>query len=116
MARSKYGAVRTEVDGIAFHSKGEAQRWAELKLLERAGQISSLNRQAKFALNAENGNPSVPVGFYIADFAYIENGKLVVEDYSGFINALKRWKLRHFEAEYRTKVLLTGAASRKRAA
>lgn len=37
---SKYKAVRTEVDGYKFASKAEARRYAELKLLVKAGEIS----------------------------------------------------------------------------
>ena len=38
--RSKYGAVKTVVDGIAFDSKAEARRYRELWALWRAGEIS----------------------------------------------------------------------------
>lgn len=56
MTRSnKFGvspkAQRT-LDGIVFHSKGEMERWAELKLLAKAGEIAGLERQVKFPLNA----------------------------------------------------------------
>lgn len=113
MRRSKFGAVATVLDGIRFHSKGEAQRWAELKVLEKAHVISSLNRQPKFGLHVQSDDP---IGFYIADFAYYENGLLTVEDFKGIITPLARWKIKHFEDEYRVKVRITGAASRKRAA
>ena len=41
--RSKYGAVSTSVDGIWFASKLEAQRYSELKLMEKAGAITPQN-------------------------------------------------------------------------
>ena len=41
----KYHAKKTRLDGLTFDSQKEAQRYAELKLLERAGQIHSLRRQ-----------------------------------------------------------------------
>ena len=47
---SKYGAIKTVLDGIKFDSKAEARRWAELRLLERAGQIHDLQRQVKLEL------------------------------------------------------------------
>ena len=31
--RSKYGAIRTTIDGITFASKAEARRYAELQIL-----------------------------------------------------------------------------------
>lgn len=40
--KSKYGAVKTEVDGIKFDSKHEALRYQELRLLEQAGEITNL--------------------------------------------------------------------------
>lgn len=78
--RSKYGNKPTEVDGIRFASKREAHRYTELKLLERAGKISALRLQPAFPLDV-NG---VPVCHYRADFAYVENGRRVVEDSKGY--------------------------------
>ena len=83
---SKYRAKKTEVDGIVFHSKKEANRWQDLKLLERAGEISSLERQVKFTLI-----PSQRIGGrvverpvkYSADFVYVQDGKTVTEDCKG---------------------------------
>ena len=39
-SRNKYGAKKTIVGDVKFDSKKEAQRWMELQLLERAGEIS----------------------------------------------------------------------------
>src|SRR5512146_2768851 len=78
--RSKYGNKPTEVDGVRFASKREAARYSELKLLERAGQISALRLQPAFPLDV-NG---VPITRYVADFSYVENGKRVVEDVKGY--------------------------------
>ena len=47
---SKYRNKKTELDGIAFDSKREAERYAELKLLERAGEISYLQLQPEVIL------------------------------------------------------------------
>jgi hypothetical protein len=46
--KSKYGAVKTEVDGIMFDSKREASRYQELRLLEQAGEITNLRLQVPF--------------------------------------------------------------------
>lgn len=48
--KSKYGAVKTEVDGIKFDSKREASRYQELRLLEQAGEITNLLLQVPFEL------------------------------------------------------------------
>lgn len=80
---SKYGNTKVVLDGITFDSKKEANRWAELKLLERAGQIKYLRRQVTFELipaQRENGKVVERACSYIADFVYEENGKMVVED------------------------------------
>ena len=45
---SKYRNIKTEVDGIVFDSKAEARRYAELRLLEKANEISDLRLQYPF--------------------------------------------------------------------
>ena len=80
-AENKYHATRTVVDGITFDSKREAARYAELKLMQRAGLISDLRRQVKYELiPKQQGERAVS---YIADFVYSENGQTVVEDVKG---------------------------------
>lgn len=73
---SKYRAVPTFVNGIRFASKKEANRYSELKLLERAGEISNLRRQVRFALIVEG----TFIASYVADFVYWEKGYVIVED------------------------------------
>lgn len=50
MRKNKYNARKVKVDGIVFASQNEADRWRELKLLERAGKITELRRQVPFLL------------------------------------------------------------------
>jgi hypothetical protein len=76
---SKYGNKPTEVDGIRFSSKREARRWQDLCLLEKAGQISKLERQVRFPIVIGK----LKVTTYVADFTYLESGMLVVEDAKG---------------------------------
>ena len=55
----KYQNHKTVIDGIAFDSKLEANRYAELKVLEKAGIISQLQLQPSFELIpafTKNGN------------------------------------------------------------
>ena len=79
---SKYGNIKTITsDGIKHDSQKEANRWCELKLLERAGKISGLQRQVKFELIPKQDCERAVV--YVADFMYIEDNKLVVEDVKG---------------------------------
>lgn len=94
---NKYNAKETVIDGMVFDSKKEARRYALLKALEEAGEISGLKRQVEFVLIPEQREPDT-VGSrggihkgkllerkvsYVADFVYMENGNLVVEDAKG---------------------------------
>lgn len=75
-APTKYKNRETQVDGIRFSSRKEANRYCELKLLKAAGEIVDLQIQPRFDM-VINGHK---VCFYLADFAYRQDGKLVVED------------------------------------
>lgn len=80
--RNKYGNHKTVVDGITFDSKKEADRWAELQMLDRAGLISDLKRQVRFEIVPKvkgNGETS-RARYYVADFTYIQEGQKVIED------------------------------------
>lgn len=102
--KSKYRNTPTIVDGIRFQSKAEAKRWDELRMLEKAGEITDLKRQVAFPLYAE-GN--YLVGNYVADFSYRkllappepDYWQLVVEDVKGVRTALFNWKAKHFSAQ-----------------
>ena len=83
----KYRNRKTEVDGILFDSRREAARYGQLQLLIKAGKISDLRLQVKFELAPAvvikgRKRPSLK---YIADFAYFEAGRLIVEDVKGVI-------------------------------
>ena len=78
----KYNNTKIRVDGRLFDSKAEAARWQELQLLERAGEITELERQVEYELiPKQKGERAVK---YIADFRYKDHeGKTVVEDTKG---------------------------------
>ena len=104
MATSKYRSRKTEIDGIVFDSAKEARRYLDLRLLERSGEIGSLERQVKYELLPKNGRERSV--HYVADFRYEENGKLVVEDVKGvrtreYILKRKLFKYRYPEIEFR---------------
>lgn len=98
----KYGNKKAVVDGIVFDSRKEARRYAELKMLERAGQISHLELQKEFVLipaqyeqlsrdeyikgkgKKTRGRCIERACKYKADFYYLENGRQVVEDTKGY--------------------------------
>lgn len=103
MRYNKYKNKKIEVDGIKFDSKREAKRYSDLKLLEKSGQISELERQVKYILipaQRETTNEVYKKGIkkgqcksgkvierecaYYADFDYMtKDGKHVVEDTKG---------------------------------
>lgn len=96
------------MDFYKFDAKGEANRWADLLLRQRANLISNLQRQVRFPLMAHGpaGRPAL-VGHYVADFVYDRDGQRVVEDTKGGgITDLASWKLRHFEAQHGFSVTL----------
>lgn len=79
---SKYGNRKTEVDGIIFDSAKEARRYSDLKLMEKAGKITELERQKVFVLAPAvvlhgRKKPSLR---YVCDFHYIKDGLTVLED------------------------------------
>lgn len=83
---SKYSNEKTVIDGIAFDSRKEANRYWELRMLERAGKISELRRQVPFELipaQRRDGKLVERPVKYIADFTYKENGEEIVEDAKG---------------------------------
>lgn len=105
--------VQCRCGGIAFDrfmSKGEANRWMQLRLIQRAGEISDLQRQVWFPLVTVTADGK-PVKFadYVADFTYTEDGKTVIEDYksrSG-IDPVASLKLRIMEAAGKPVRLVT---------
>lgn len=70
---SKYKAVKTEVDGIVFDSKKEAQRYQQLKLMLKAGMICDLKRQVRYELVPAqyiDGKCVERPVTYVSDFEY----------------------------------------------
>ena len=83
---SKYGNKKVTIGGEKFDSQKEAWRYGELVLLERAGQIYSLNRQVRFELIPAQyiGKKCVERAVhYVADFVYWKDGIKIVEDTKG---------------------------------
>ena len=103
----KYHNKKTVIDGIKFDSKIEAERYAQLKILERAGVIRDLELQPEYELiplfrkNGKTWRKTV----YKADFRYIlaENDKTIIEDVKGstaVITDVFRLKQKLFEYRY----------------
>lgn len=71
---NKYRNKKVIVDGEEFDSKKEGNRYKELRLLERAGEISNLELQPRFLLQdkfKKNGKTYRKIE-YVADFMYCQ--------------------------------------------
>jgi hypothetical protein len=80
MIRHKYGAVRTELDGIKFASKAEARYYGQLKIRKDAGEVVQFLRQVPFHL---------PGGVrYVCDFmVFCADGSVEFIDVKGMKTA-----------------------------
>ena len=103
----KYHNTKTVADGIKFDSKLEAERYAQLKILERAGVIRDLELQPEYELipsfkkNGKTWRKTV----YKADFRYIlaDGDRIIIEDVKGstaVITDVFRLKKKLFEYKY----------------
>ena len=96
--RHKYGARKTEVDGVRFDSAAEAKRYRELKIFQDAGEISDLQLQPLFVVQEAfvHRNKRHRAITYKADFMYRDkDGNVVVEDVKGMKTPVFRlkWKM-----------------------
>ena len=111
---TKYNASKCVVDGIKFDSKHEAERYLELKLLERGKVISDLRLQVKFVLIpaqyekdtvtlTKSGKEKIVKGkcverecAYYADFVYIlnETRETIVEDAKSPITRTPEYRIK----------------------
>lgn len=98
----KYHNKKTTLDGITFDSQREANRYAELRMLERAGMIHELELQPRFEIvpTVKWEGKTYRKREYVADFRYWEDGRHVVEDVKGYRNALYLLKRQLFLSLY----------------
>ena len=84
--KNKFNAHPCYVYGIKFASKAEMERYLLLRDRQNKGEISGLECQKKFTIvEPQNyGRKRIRERYYIADFAYYEKGKLIVEDVKGY--------------------------------
>ena len=94
--RNKYGAVKTQVDGIWFDSKAEAAYYDDLKLRQAAGLIVLQKVHPQFPIVYN----SAVICIVELDFQYLENGTTVYTDVKGKDNDLSRLKRKLVEAFY----------------
>jgi len=98
--RTKYRAIRTEVDGRSFASKLEARRYKQLVELQKAHLIRWFTCQVPFYL--------APGVKYVADFLIVYfDGRVVVEDVKGVETQAFKIKRKLFEPMYGPLTILT---------
>ena len=103
MYRNKYGNKKTEINGIKFDSKKEAKRYTELIELEQQGSVMNLELQPRFTLIDKYVNGSgekVRALTYIADFKYLTDKGVVIEDVKGMKTDVYKIKKKMFEKLY----------------
>lgn len=94
---SKFRNKKTLQDGVLFDSKGEANRWVELQLIQKSGQIRNLERQVRIPCLI-NGKK---VFTYVADFMYHDTvtRENVIEDFKGMETDVFKLKKKILEAQ-----------------
>ena len=101
--RSKYGNKKVELDGYKFDSIKEKNRYVELMLMQKVGEISALEVHLSFDLPVN----SVLIAKYVSDFTYYREGNYCVEDAKGFKTPVYRLKKKLMKAIYRIEILET---------
>ncbi len=83
----KYNAVKTQIDGIIFDSKKEAEYYKNLLLLKQAGEVVDIKLQPEFELQegyVKDGIKIRPIK-YIADFLVVyKDGHIEIVDTKGY--------------------------------
>ncbi|MEF3306665.1 DUF1064 domain-containing protein [Paenibacillus sp. GYB003] len=104
MRRHKYGAQKTKIDGHTFQSLAEANYYKQLKLLQRAGEVTDIVLQPKYEIipsyRGRNGR-KVSATYYIADFLVTyKDGRQEIIDVKGYITPVYALKKKMFEYRY----------------
>lgn len=86
--KNKYNNKKICCYGKTFDSKREYERYVYLRMLQASDQISELKTQVAYALEWRcKCGLVIPIKYasarqakYIADFTYVKNDKLIIED------------------------------------
>jgi hypothetical protein len=98
--KNKYRAQPVVTEEGRFASKKEYADWCALKLKEKLGHISRLERQVSFDLTV-NGQL---ITRYIADAVFFEGNKRIVADSKGVLTPEFKIKARLMRAIYNIEV------------
>lgn len=106
---SKYHNKKTVVDGIMFDSRKEANRYGELKILKKIGEIKDLILQPQYILQPpfERNGKKIRGISYISDFQYVivKTGITIVEDCKGMKTDVYKLKSKMFLYKYPNLIL-----------
>jgi len=100
--RSKYNNIKTVVNGVVCDSKAEGKRYAELLILQRAGDVRDLRFHPRYELRVGG----VLICYYEADWEYVDLNfphTETVEDKKGAKTAVYQIKKKLFKALYPEK-------------
>ena len=129
--KHKFNARPTTNEGVRHDSSAEGQRWEELKIGARAGEIKELERQVRVKLEDGNGEPYLirsdgyPNGrkaAHVIDFRYRERNpktrkwktQMTYEDVKGHDTPVGRLKRAIAERILGTEIKLTRKSQHKR--
>lgn len=91
--RHKFNSIRTELDGITFHSKREAEYYKTLQLKVKAGEIIFFLRQTPIHLTGG-------VKYYADFVTFNSDGTVHFIDVKGFKTPTYAIKKKQVEALY----------------
>lgn len=104
---SKYHNVRTEVDGISFSSRLEADYYQHLMLRWKAGDLLWFAMQVPFGLE---GGVRYVADFVVVDFTHGRQEVRVI-DTTGMMTQVKKNKLKQMKARWGITVEIVTKAS-----
>jgi hypothetical protein len=108
----KYKAQKTEIEGIVFDSRGEANLYLEIKALMRIGEIISVQPHVRFVLRGLNG---AVVGSHTVDFIVVySDGHKEAWEYKGYIVRDFPIRRKLFEDNYPNTKYVVRTNKRKR--
>jgi hypothetical protein len=103
--RAKYNNIKVKLDGYLFDSQAEANRYCELKLLIRSGDVTKIEVHPKFLLQegyVKDGRRVRPI-YYEADFRVTyADGHIEIEDVKSTATRTKTYMMKRkmFEKRY----------------
>lgn len=101
-AYNKYGAKKTEYNGVTFDSKAEAHRAYELDMLKKSGEVTDIEYQPVFDVVVNNKK----ICKYKADFKVTySDGHVEIEDVKGVRTPVYKLKKKLVEALHDIEII-----------